>query len=81
MASLGVIREQEAGRKRVRAVGIAAAIGVTLAVGPLAWWLNDRLESGERLSDMTCQLTMWVIVLCPALLAAAVVAGWLRNRS
>lgn len=81
MASLGVLKEQKAGRRRIRAVALAAALMVLLlVVGPLIWWAVDTLIEGEHLSDLTCQFGLWVCILCPALLAAAV-AGWLKNRS
>jgi Na+-driven multidrug efflux pump len=81
MASLGVMREQEAGRKRVRAIAIACILVFLLVVGPLIWWAVDNLISGERLGDLASQFSLWACILCPALLAAAVVAGWLRHRS
>jgi hypothetical protein len=81
MASLGVIKEQKAGRKRVRAIAIASILVFLLVFGPLIWWAVDNLISGERLSDPACQLSLWACIVCPALLAAAVMAGWLRHRS
>ncbi len=81
MASLGVMRDQAAGRKRIRAIAIASILVFLLVVGPLVWWAVDNLIAGEHLGDLTCQLSLWVCILCPALLAAAVMAGWLRHRS
>jgi len=81
MASLGVIKEQKAGRKRVRAIAIASILVFLLVFGPLIWWAVDNLVSGERMGDLACQFSLWACILCPALLAAAVVAGWLRHRS
>ena len=80
MASLGVMKDQQAGRRRVRSVALAATLAVVLALGPLVWWAVDNLTAGGHLSDLTCQFSLWVCILCPALLAAAVVAGWLRRR-
>jgi hypothetical protein len=80
MASLGVMKEQKAGRKRVRSVALAAMLVVLLVVGPLVWWAVDTLIGGEHLGDLTSQFALWVCILCPALLAAAVMAGWLRKR-
>ncbi len=80
MASLGVIKEQKAGRKRVRALALAAILVILLAVGPLIWWAVDNLISGEHLGDLTSQFSILVCIFCPAILAAAVVAGWLRRR-
>jgi len=81
MASLGIIKEQKAGRRRVRAIAVASILVFFLIFGPLIWWAADNLISGEHIGDLTCQLSLWACILCPALLAAAVVAGWLRHRS
>jgi hypothetical protein len=81
LASLGVLKEQKAGRKRIRSVALAAILVVLLVVGPLIWWAVDNLISGEHLGDLTSQFSLWVCILCPALLAAAVMAGWLKHRS
>ncbi len=81
MASLGVMKDQKAGRKRVRAIAIASILVFLLVFGPLIWWAVDNLISGEHLGDLACQFSLWVCIVCPALLAAAVMAGWLRHRS
>ena len=81
MASLGVIKEQKAGRKRVRAIAIASILVFLLVFGPLIWWAVDNLIAGERLGDLASQFSLWACIVCPALLAAAVMAGWLRHRS
>ncbi len=80
LASLGVLNDQKAGRKRTRAVALAATLVVLLVVGPLVWWAAEDLISGEHLGDLTSQFALWVCILCPALLAAALMAGWLRKR-
>ena len=80
-ASLGVIKEQKAGRKRVRAIAIASVLVFLLIFGPLIWWAVDNLISGEHMGDLTSEFSLWACIVCPALLAAAVVAGWLRHRS
>jgi len=80
MTSLGVIKEQKADRKRVRAIALASILVFVFVVGPLIWWAVDELVSGERPGDLSSQFALWVCILCPALLAAAVVAGWLRKR-
>ncbi len=81
MASLGIIKEQKAGRRRGRAIAIASILVFLLVFGPLIWWAVDNLIAGEHLGDLASQLSLWACILCPALLAAAVVAGWLRHRS
>jgi Na+-driven multidrug efflux pump len=80
MASLGVMQEQKADRKRSRSLALAAIVVVLLVVGPLVWWAAENLISGEHLGDLTSQFSLWVCILCPALLAAALMAGWLRRR-
>jgi hypothetical protein len=81
MASLGVIKEQKADRKRGRAIALASILVCVFVLGPLVWWAVDDLVAGEHLNDLTCQFALWICILCPALLAAAVMAGWLRRRS
>lgn len=81
LASLGVIKEQKAGRKRVRAIAIASILIFLLVFGPLIWWAVDNLIAGEHMGDLASQVSLWACILCPALLAAAVMAGWLRHRS
>jgi hypothetical protein len=80
-ASLGVMRQQQAGRKRIRAVALAAILLVVLGLGPLVWWAVDNLISEERLGSLSCQFSLWTCIFCPALVAAALVAGWWKHRS
>jgi hypothetical protein len=80
-ASLGVMQEQKAGRKRIRSVALAAILLVVLCLGPLVWWAVDNLIAGEHLSDLTSEFAIWVCILCPALVASALLAGWVRHRS
>lgn len=80
LASLGVMKDQKAGRKRSRAVAVASILLVILALGPFLWTVADDLIGGEHFSDIATQFSLWVCILCPALLAAALVAGWSRNK-
>jgi hypothetical protein len=80
MASLGVMKDQKADRKRSRSLALAAILGVLLILGPLAWLAFDHFISGGHLGDLTTEFNLWVCILCPALLAAALVAGWLRKK-
>lgn len=81
MASMGVIAEQKAGRRRTKAVAIAAALVVVLLLGPLLWWAAEVLIEDERLTGLTVQLSVLILLLCAAILGSAVLAGWLRRRS
>lgn len=80
MASLGQMREQQAGRKRSRAVALAAILLVVLAIGPFVWRVVDDLVGGERVSDIPTEFSLLICVFCPAILAAVLVAGWARRR-
>jgi Na+-driven multidrug efflux pump len=80
-ASHGLMQEQKAGRKRIRAVALAAILLVVLGLGPLVWWAVDSLIASEHLGDLTSQFALWVCILCPALVACALLAGWVRNRA
>ena len=81
LASLGLMREQEAGGRRRRAVAVAATLMVFFVVGPPAWWIADTLIEEERLTSTVSQISVWSFFLCTALLASALLAGWLRRRS
>ncbi len=80
-ASAGLMQEQKDGRKRVRAVALAAILLMVLLLGPMVWWAAYNLFAGERLCDTTVQFALWICILCPALVAAVLVAGWVRHRS
>jgi hypothetical protein len=80
MTSLGVMRDQQAGRKRSRSLALASVLLVVLAMGPFVWRVVDDLIGGEHWEDLATQLGLWVCFLFPALLAAALVAGWMRQK-
>jgi hypothetical protein len=80
MASFGVMQDQKAGRKRGLALAMAAILLLILVLGPFLWRVADDLIDGEFFSDIPTQFSLWVCILCAALLAAALVAGWARKK-
>jgi hypothetical protein len=79
-ASHGVMQDQKAGRRRRRSVALVFILLVILAMGPFFWRVTDDVISGEHWSDIATQGSLWVCILLPAVLAAALVAGWLRRE-
>jgi hypothetical protein len=80
LASHGVMQDQKAGRKRSRALALASIFLVILAMGPFVWRVTDDIVDGEHWSDLATQSGLWISILLPALVAAALVAGWRRQR-
>ena len=80
LASLGVMQEQKAGRQRGRAVAMAAILVILLVVGPILFWLVDLLTDEDRIPRLTGEIAIWGFFLCTALLAAGLVAGWVRLK-
>ncbi|MGA7339621.1 MAG: hypothetical protein WBE72_01385 [Terracidiphilus sp.] len=80
LASLGVMQDQKAGRKRSRSLALASILLVVLAMGPFVWRVSDDIIGGEHWADLATQVSLWICIFFPALLAAALVAGWLRSK-
>jgi hypothetical protein len=81
LGSLGVMREQKQDRSRTRSLALAGALVILLLIAPLLWEVTDSFIAGEHLGDPGSQLSMWACIVCPTLLAAALVAGWWKHRS
>lgn len=81
MASLGVLQEQKAGRRRARCVALAFILVAMFLLGPAAWHVTDGLIGGDFFSDSTTQFSLWFSFLCLAVAGAVLVAGWVRHKS
>jgi hypothetical protein len=81
LSSLGVLKEQKETGSRARARALAVTVVLLLLIGPLLWEAIDSLIAGEHLADPGSQLSLFAVIVCPTLLAAALVAGWWRHRS
>jgi hypothetical protein len=74
------MQDQKQGLRRSRSLALVSILLVILAMGPFVWRVTDDVIGGEHWSDMATQTSLWVCILLPAVLAAALVAGWLRRE-
>lgn len=81
LASLGVMQDQKADRKRTLSLAVASILLVALAMGPFLWRVTDDIIGGEHWEDIATQISLWICILLPAVVAAALVAGWMRQKS
>lgn len=81
LSSLGVLQQRNQDKSRARALAVGIACVVCLLIAPLLWEATDSLIAGEHLADPGSQLSLWACMMCPTLLGAALLVGWLRKRS
>ena len=81
MTSAGVMQEQRAGRKKTRAMALAATLVVFFVVAPPIWWIAENLIEEEHVTSTLSELAVWGFFSVTALLGSALLAGWLRRRS
>lgn len=81
LSSLGLMKEQKQDRSRARGVALAVTLVVLLLIAPLLWEATDSWIAGEHLGDPGSELSLWACIVCPTLLAAALVVGWMKHRS
>ena len=79
-SSMGVIRERDQSKARSRAVALAVTFVVILLITPHIWEATDNFIAGEHLADPGSQLSLWACVLCPVILASALIVGWWRRN-
>ena len=80
VSSQGVLQEQKRGGNRTRSFALAGTIVLLLLLAPLACEASEDFFEGERTLDTGAQLAVWGLIACAAMLAAALVAGWMRRR-
>ena len=81
MASAGVMQDQHAGRKKIRAWAIAATLVVFFIVAPPIWWLAENLIEEQHLTSTFGEIAIWGFFSITALLGSALLAGWLRRKA
>jgi hypothetical protein len=72
------VREQKSIKRRRRAIAIMLSVGVLVLITPVIWSSVDSFIDEGHLGDLGPQVTFFIVILFPALLAA-LIAAW-RNR-
>jgi len=79
-SSMGVLRERDQSKARARALALGVTFVVILLITPHIWEATESFTAGEHLGDPGSQLSLWACVLCPVLLASALIVGWWRRN-
>jgi len=80
MASQGLMQKQKTERRRVYCVVLAAVLVIFILLGPLAWWATYTLLDEGGPTDLVAEFNLQIFFLCVALLASALLAGWLQDK-
>lgn len=80
MVTAGLMQAQQAGRKRIRAMALAATLVIFFVVAPPIWWIGEALIEEEHMTSIVSELAVWGFFLVTALLGSALLAGWLRRK-
>jgi hypothetical protein len=75
-----VLKDQQSCRRRTRILALTSVVFILLGVTPLVWWTVDTIIADEHFSETTGQIALWSCTLCPALIAAVLIAGWLHSQ-
>jgi hypothetical protein len=81
IASAGLMQEQCAGRKKMRAMAVAATLVIFFVVAPPIWWLAETLIEEQHFTSAFSEVAIWGFFSITALLGSALLAGWLRRKS
>jgi hypothetical protein len=73
------MRERRIRQRRTLGFAILALLVMLLLLGPTLWNGIDALVMGEHFADLSAQVTMLLLILFPAMLAA-LIASWKGNR-
>jgi len=71
------VREQKEITRRKRGIAIMASVGVLVLITPVIWSSVDCVIGEGHFGDLGPQVTFFIVILFPALLAA-LIAAW-RN--
>ena len=79
-SSIGVIKERRRRRRRHGALALAAVLLLLILLGPIFWWMAVAIFVCGPLCSIPFQLNLFILFLGGAILASAILAGWLRRR-